>query len=142
MIPFGEFWPQSWTTDSVISSLAIAGGASSANSGTIAATGSPPNQVADIEIGIAIGYGSTITGGGVTVWIVGDVDGTHFESVTTDAPFSFLMPVTASTTVRRRLAIPAQDLSRLQVVISNPSTNSSVTATLFYHSAQGQFGTS
>lgn len=139
MTPFGQFWPSAWSVDSVLNAASVAGGALSSNSNTIANAVASPNEVLDTECGLAITYGGTITGGGVIVYICRDVNGT-FENPATDNPYSFTMAVVASSTVRRAFTVSGQDMSRFQIVVANPATNSTVTVTLATHQSQGQSG--
>ena len=114
-------WDAAYATTS-INSTAIAASAAST-------TGTIDNDTKlATEVTVEVAYGATITGGGVEVEILRDIDGTNFEA-TGDAPQAFTMPVTASTTHRRAITVPGT-ISRFQVRLFNPATNSSVTATV------------
>lgn len=137
--PFGQFWPSSWSTDSLLNAASITASASQA-SNAITNSVASPNEVLDTEVGISVLYGGTITGGGVLVSVCRKVDGTNFESSVADSPFTFVMPVVASTTCRKALTIRGASAGDFKIVITNRATNSTVTATLTYRQSQGQSG--
>jgi hypothetical protein len=136
---FGQFWG-AVTTDGTLNGATIAGGSNSSPGDTINNYAASPNEVLDTELELAIAYGVTISGGGCVVYICRSIDGTNFESPTNDAPYSFTMPAVASTTVRRLFTVSGADVGTFHVVVGNPSTNSTVTATLRYRQSQGQSG--
>jgi hypothetical protein len=89
----------------------------------------------DWEFGLSIAYGGTAAG--VTVYILRDVDGTNYEDAA--SAYSFQMVGTASATVRRGFTVRGEDAGRFKVRVSNPSGNSTVTATLNARQATGTY---
>lgn len=137
--PFGQNWPTSWTTDSVLNGTpTVAAGAYSSNSATIANYGASPNEVLDTEITVDVAYGATITGGGAIVYICRRTR-TGWESPANDSPASFTVPVVASTTRSKTVTVPGL-VGDFQVVVFNPATNSTITPTLASRPSQGQSG--
>lgn len=114
-------WDAAYATTSV-NATAIA-----ANASSTTATISNDEKLAT-EITVEIAYGATVTGGGAEIRVLRRIDATDFESVA-DAPQSFTMPVTASTTHRRAITVPGS-ISDFQIQVFNPATNSSITATV------------
>lgn len=112
-------WPGSWVVDGTISGVTLAG-AANVTSAVISASGA-----LDTELSFDLTYGGTATP--AIAYICRDVDGTNFESPAVDSPFGFTLPANVSGRSRRTIAIPASDASKFQVVISNPSGNSTLT---------------
>ena len=122
----GNATPGNFVTDSVISNVTIAASASSPNSATYTNGGAAGAEIDGWELSIAVGYGATISGGPANVAICRQVDNTpDFESSAYAWAFQHVASPTASTVVTITKTIAAN--GAFQVVISNPSGNSSLT---------------
>jgi hypothetical protein len=82
------------------------------------------------EIGIRVTYGATITGGGVTAYLLREVASGVFQAIA-DSPFQWVLPVTASSTINFATLIDS-GVGRFTIGLANPATNSSVTPTVTY----------
>lgn len=114
----------SWATDANLNAASIAANAET-DSAVIAL-----NTKIGVQVSIDVTYGGTITGGGVQVYVLCDVDGTNYEARTTDSPYGFTLPTNASGHVRRTFFVDAEDCPNFKVGVYNPTGNSSVTVTL------------
>lgn len=87
----------------------------------------------DTEVSVAIAYGATANEG-VVVYVLGDTDGTNYETVD-DAPWGFDMPYAVSVTRRRRFTVPAQ-VGSFKLLLTNDS-GAQAAATVRYRQAVG-----
>lgn len=116
-------WDASWTTTSINASTVT-------NSGT-AVSGKISNDTKiSTEISIDIDYGGTATQG-VFCYLLRDIDGTNFESASTDEPFGFELPYAVSSTRRRTFQVSGDKVSDFKIHLSN-SSGADVTATVRY----------
>lgn len=132
---FGQSWPSGWTTDANINAASIAANATLTSAAILNSVASP-NEILDTECDLEIAYG--ITAVGVTVYILRQTQGGY--QTTADMAYSFQMTGTPSTTVKMGFTVPGSEMGGFKVLLSNPSGNSSVTATLYYRQSQGQAG--
>lgn len=138
---FGQLWPSTWTTDGTVNNATVTAGANSANSGTIANYGASPNEVLDTEITVTWTNGATVTGGSPTVYVCRRTGG-GFQSVANDYPYGVSLPAAVASTAQNiTFVVRGSDVPDFQVVVANPSGNSSITGvTLKYRQSQGQLG--
>lgn len=116
-------WDTNWATDSTLNGASIAGNANSVS-------GAISNDLkGGTEVSIEVAYGGTVSGGAAIVYLERDVDGTNYEAVA-DSPYSFRMPVTASTTHRRAITVPGHLVGKFRVRVANPNGNSTLTCTV------------
>lgn len=125
LTPFGLTGTSSWTTDGVISSVSVAANASSSNSNTISLYGATTAEVLAVECTVVVTYGTTITGGGATVYVARRT-GSGWQ-IATDAILAYLMPVIASTAVNITFMLRGLDMVDAQIFVFNPTANSTIT---------------
>ena len=135
---FGQNWPSSWTTDATLTGSTVAGGAN-ATSAAVLNTAASPNEVLDTECDLSILAGSTITNGPATIYILRQTQA-GYQAITDTNVYSFTSTLIASTTTHAVFVVPGADVGGFKIAIANPSSNSSLTVTLYYRQSQGQSG--
>lgn len=149
----GVIWNGWGLVDATLNGLTLfpatgTGGATAGPSAVVTGYVASPsnNEVTGTRCGLLIGFGSTITGGAVTVILAAEVNGTYQSasgtaSLTVVGPaFQFTVNAQASTIVPVPLFIPAEDLPLYKVYVYNPSGNSPITVALYTGTFSGQSG--
>jgi hypothetical protein len=127
---FGES-VSAYTTDSVVNASPIAASAS-------ATTDVRSNDgLKSTEVSISCSYGTTISGGGLIVYVCKEYATGQFQNIA-DAPFSFVMAATASAIIDAVFTVPAS-VGKFTLIVFNPATNSTVTVTVRYRTHAGVY---
>lgn len=127
MATFNPNWDTSWTTTSI--------NADALTPSDTIQTASPISNdgKAVTEISISVTYDSGAVGG-ITVYVLRDVNGTDYEDPDNDLPWGFAMPYAVSTTCHRLFSIPGNMISKFHIYISNDSGDDA-TVTVSYKQA-------
>ena len=85
------------------------------------------------EIGLSIAYPDNAPTGVVTIYVLGDVDGTHYET-TNAAPWAFTITPVRNATIYRRFSIDPGSYGEVKVMIANAAGHT-LTAVMTYRTA-------
>lgn len=140
--PYGQTWPTSFTYDGTFTSsgATVAANSTTTSSTVIENSGASPNEVLDTEVTFAITYGSSVSGGGVTLYACRrTLSGFQSPGVDPCVAITDSNPI-ASSTRNITFMLRGYDIPDFELACNNPSGNSSVTVKAGYRQSQGLSG--
>ncbi|MDR3634344.1 MAG: hypothetical protein P4L84_11115 [Isosphaeraceae bacterium] len=123
--PYGLNLPGSYAVDATITGLTVTAGSISPASAQYTNGGAAGSQISGQEFSVAVGYGSTISGGPAVIYVAHEVSTGVYEVTAVAWSFAHIATPQASTTLTRNFQWKKP--GNFVVYVGNPSGNSSLT---------------